>query len=374
MRHFKTMCSRSVAFICHHVLVFSLSVSDLLMGVYLIGIAIASSVNSGEYCSVDRDWRLGNTCIVLGVLALVSSEVSVFIMLVMAAFRYVTIKDPFFSRFSASSIKKIRLINLGGWIIAILIAILPLIYPSSQFFRSQAFVQSPIFMSSEVTSKDVTLVAQKITTASKRGYISNVNAPSSDTLYAVENTVNQILPNQGRLQWFSVYGKTSVCVPGLFRKMYEQGWGYCMAIILFNLTAFCVMIIMYILIIKATKESKQSVQSHADLDVESKLMKRVTAILITDFVCWTPIGITFFIYLFGSLTDPVAFAICSIVLLPINSALNPIIYSGLPGILCRIFNSIFTSNNKASTDSTSSFYSLKKITTPKSTQRHVTIK
>lgn len=51
--------------------------------------------------------------------------------------------------------------------------------------------------------------------------------------------------------------------------------------------------------------------------------------MITDFCCWVPLSIMAFINFAGVRLSPEAYAVSAIVLLPINSSLNPIIYSNL---------------------------------------------
>jgi len=78
--------------------IFNLTVFDFLMGVYLLGI-VGKGVNySGSYCFVDEDWRSSYGCLILGTVAVLSSEASAFIMASMSNFRLVSIYKPFLTR------------------------------------------------------------------------------------------------------------------------------------------------------------------------------------------------------------------------------------------------------------------------------------
>lgn len=57
------------------------------------------------------------------------------------------------------------------------------------------------------------------------------------------------------------------------------------------------------------------------------IWKRISRLLLTDFLCWIPICLTCLIALTGVKIDPVFYQVSAIVLLPINSALNPLLYS-----------------------------------------------
>ena len=58
----------------------------------------------------------------------------------------------------------------------------------------------------------------------------------------------------------------------------------------------------------------------------TEMTKRVTMLVVTDGLCWLPICIFFFISQYRELPDTVYF-VTACVLLPINSAINPMIYS-----------------------------------------------
>lgn len=53
----------------------NLAVADLLMGVYLIIIAVQDTRWQGEYFKHDVNWRMGVLCQITGALSMLSSEV-----------------------------------------------------------------------------------------------------------------------------------------------------------------------------------------------------------------------------------------------------------------------------------------------------------
>ena len=57
------------------------------------------------------------------------------------------------------------------------------------------------------------------------------------------------------------------------------------------------------------------------------MQRKIYRLLATDFCCWIPISIMAFINFAGVPLPEVAYVVSAIVLLPINSALNPILYS-----------------------------------------------
>jgi len=57
------------------------------------------------------------------------------------------------------------------------------------------------------------------------------------------------------------------------------------------------------------------------------MQKKVFRILATDFFCWFPISLMAMLSIAGVPISNTAYAVSAIVLLPINSALNPILFS-----------------------------------------------
>ena len=79
----------------HSFLLTNLAISDLLMGIYLLIIAIKDVQWQGEYFEHDFNWRSGITCELTGVLSMVSSEVSVLMLTLITTDRLICIVFPF---------------------------------------------------------------------------------------------------------------------------------------------------------------------------------------------------------------------------------------------------------------------------------------
>ena len=77
------------------VFVTHLCVSDFLMGVYLAIICIADSLYRGSYLWQDEHWKHSIVCQVAGVLSLLSSEVSAFIICLITLDRFLVLHFPF---------------------------------------------------------------------------------------------------------------------------------------------------------------------------------------------------------------------------------------------------------------------------------------
>ena len=79
----------------HSFLLTNLAMSDLLMGVYLLIIAMKDVQWQGVYFAHDYKWRSGVPCALTGVLSMVSSEVSVLMLTVITTDRLICVVFPF---------------------------------------------------------------------------------------------------------------------------------------------------------------------------------------------------------------------------------------------------------------------------------------
>ena len=66
-----------------------------------------------------------------------------------------------------------------------------------------------------------------------------------------------------------------------------------------------------------------------NLNKESAMAKRLVFIVMTDFCCWMPIIIISILSLTGNFEDPdkIAYVWIAVFVLPLNSSLNPILYT-----------------------------------------------
>ena len=121
-------------------LIMNLAISDLMMGVYLIIIASVDTYYRGTYIFYDSYWRESFLCKLCGVLSMVSSEVSVYSILLITIDRVMIIIFPFQSRHVRVGIKGAVVAVVIGWTVWTLLSILPLtgLYYFSQFYSSNA--------------------------------------------------------------------------------------------------------------------------------------------------------------------------------------------------------------------------------------------
>ncbi len=94
-----------------------------------------------------------------------------------------------------------------------------------------------------------------------------------------------------------------------------------------NSLSFATVAIFYINIFQIASDSSSSIQSTGK-DNELKMAVKMSAVVLTDFFCWVPLAFVCMLVQCGVTTvGPEMYAWTVGLILPINSALNPFLYT-----------------------------------------------
>jgi leucine-rich repeat-containing G protein-coupled receptor 7/leucine-rich repeat-containing G protein-coupled receptor 8 len=130
------------------VFVTNLSLSDVLMGIYLVLIGVKDRMYQGEYILHDQQWRTSTMCNLAGVLSLMSNEVSAFIVYLITLDRFLVTNFPF----SQAHFKQRSAMMACGiaWLLGLVLAVMPLLPVTSHWkFFGQTGICMPLrFVSS----------------------------------------------------------------------------------------------------------------------------------------------------------------------------------------------------------------------------------
>ena len=96
-----------------------------------------------------------------------------------------------------------------------------------------------------------------------------------------------------------------------------------------NCICYFVILLCYVEIIHTVMKSSKRVGLSPEAKEQVKMTAKVAAIIVlTDFLCWSPVILLGVLVQAGVLTlPPTVFAWCVTVVLPINSAINPYLYT-----------------------------------------------
>ena len=268
-------------------LITNLSISDLLMGVYLIILLSVDLYYTDYFPSHSDSWRNSTLCKVAGSLSVLSSEASVFFITMISIDRAIAIKFPF--RAHRGGTKSTCIIASFLWLVASGISITSFVLSgmdSDVYAVSEICVGLPISRQYTYNMSDTSV---------------QLSTSFSDTKLVQENKAT----GSQAAMYFSISIFTALNL-------------FC-----FLIVGFCYLTIF----ITATKTTKKSGRSR-NLKEDIQMAKKMFLLVLTDFCCWVPIGVLSILVQAGAVeVHPVAYAWIATFILPINSSINPFLYT-----------------------------------------------
>ncbi|CAK8684868.1 unnamed protein product [Clavelina lepadiformis] len=300
---------------CNKMLILNLSISDLLMGIYLLIVMIKAWEFSGVYAKYDVQWRVSMLCSIAGSLCLVSSQTSCFIMVILTALRMYSVFYPFKARHP--SVKIWVSAAFAAWVVSLVIAVMS---NTIHYFRHAVIFPNPFSTSDTVKHDDVISFACYV--ASITNTTMNQSSNTWKESQAILIAQFRQYPIRGEMGY---YGTISVCMPRLFVTPSDGFKVFSTTVISINLLSFLFVGFGFISIYK--KSSKRPTQSAKAKEEKLKMRNRVFRLIISDLLCWFPICIMAFLSLAGIELPSGIEILTAGGLLTINSALNPLLYS-----------------------------------------------
>nr|CAB3263499.1 low-density lipoprotein receptor-related protein 2-like [Phallusia mammillata] len=292
------------------------------MGLVLFTIAVKSLQYKGEYCRVDKLWRTSLGCTVLGVVTVLSSQASVFTLVVITSFRLFAVLKPLESK--QLRLRTVVACLIGVWSLALFIAVFPLSIFLANSMVSRVWISAnPYFPSDTVALKPYQEFSQRITA------LGNSSTIAPNDWYGIELYLQQNFPNSTPQVkgYFGYYSESGVCIPRLYQTSSVDAEPNPMtfAVMTINFLALVYIIMAYVAIYK--RSTANTVTSTSSQAKTQELHRKITLLIATDMTCWFPLCFMSFLSMGGVILPPVAYALSAIVFLPINSSLNPIIYT-----------------------------------------------
>ena len=317
-----TMDCSSKAKAIDNIILLQIFFHDTLMGAYLCFLFLAAIVLrfKGDYCILERQWRASSICSILGALFSFSSHGSLLGIASVSIIRFLTCHSL------VVDINK-RAVVIGSTFIAFLNvfhSVLPLL-PVKEIkntFRTEIFFtnldQNPFFSSNPLNMSRLDVVYQ--------GMLHR----QEDDLYKMISDLKNVT---SRSEIFDVteisyYGNTGLCVHNIFKSQdsYEiYKLIYC-SVLLVLLSAVSTA---YIKIVLKERRSNRAVNPNEEDPVAAALTLKVALMIGSQLACWIPFILTalYFQYVTKGPASPTVFEVFSLVVIPINSILNPVFYS-----------------------------------------------
>ncbi|XP_071483694.1 G-protein coupled receptor GRL101-like [Diadema antillarum] len=269
------------------VLILNLAISDFLMGIYLLILAIMDIVISDSYFWEGRaeEWRTSSICQAAGFISVLSSETSVFLITIISLDRVFCVLFPFSEH--RLSVKSARAVVGATWGLALLLSIFAVVL---NYLNPDAYGLSDVCVGLPLIRKN-----------------SGLNSVVDERTFA------QI----GVARYATVAAAS------------ESTWQF--SIVLFlgvNFFCFSVVLITYIIIFIWVRVTRNKAGRRNSEGAEIKMAAKMSLLVGTDFFCWMPIIILGILVQSNIVTlSSDVYAWLVVFVLPINSSINPYLYT-----------------------------------------------
>ena len=305
-----------------NVLILNLAVSDFLMGIDMLILSSADLYYDNFFPSFSATWIESSMCKLAAVLSTLSSEASVILVTLISFDRYLGVRYPLGVHRGLGKTRT-RICVFMCWLISTAIALMPVItdkYFPEFYDVSEVCVGLPIVKRRVKVEKDAFIPVQMFDI--QREYVYGINNASVCYLkhsafnvgktWRLESTstVQNIYYSISEVSGFKVANFLSIIV-----------------FIGFNVTCFIALAILYVRIFKIAGTSSKSVQSTAKRK-EIRMALKMSVVVLTDFFCWVPLALLCLFVQCGAFTvGPVFYSWTVGLILPVNSCLNPFLYT-----------------------------------------------
>ncbi|KAL5251053.1 hypothetical protein ACHWQZ_G016690 [Mnemiopsis leidyi] len=334
------------------VLVMLISIGDFLMGTYLVVLTAYDNIIYKEpnlFCKNQAEWYTGLECKALGIISTIGSQLSLFSMTALSMFRLCKVlMNSLPLPVNRKTYTKCLSCTLLVTFLSVVIAVTPLL-PSLEDYFVHGIHYDPdyqVFVGLNSKQKHISILQE---------FYTNSSDLTTDTSWQdIRNMVDGMFSsNYGTISRKNVhfYGNDGLCMfqyivrsddargsrkesQALRLRKVPAVW----TILIINLVCFVLILISAIVITyKTRKSSSQAGQkkNKAARKRNRSLELRILAIVVTDFLCWVPFIIICFLHNQGKLDSSQWYQALSLVILPLNSLINPLIYDRTITQFCK---------------------------------------
>jgi hypothetical protein len=318
---------------------------DFLVGVYLVTLSVVNQYYGSQYCQKRFRWRSSPWCSFLGIINTAGAYTSMFSMSALGLHRAQSVWRVLSPR-TLDSARKCLI--FGEVIVIFMMALIIAVVPESSIF-------SDYFKNGLVYSEDVGLFLGPISRsrhveileryygrfAEMDRFLSGVSVHLSWS--EIKTLVREMFsqfdgtdPIEGRN--FGFYGNDGVCLFKYFVQSTDSQRYFVWSILVLTLFSFLIILISYtfVYIIASNRSSliRSSVDRMRDASAtypyhghQSRTMQRkIALIILTDFLCWVPFTAVCLLHSAEVFSAEDYYELFSVLVLPINSLINPLLY------------------------------------------------
>ena len=319
-------------------LVILVSIGDMFVGIYLIILATYDSIEGERYCISRFTWLKSGLCTFLGVINCIGTQLALFSMVYISIFRAWVMKTRSISSRPADWR---YLLVLASTIFAFIIfpslafSLAPLLPPYQDYFMNGVYYgKDNILFKGAVNKEEHIMTLQSY-------YGRFLGAHEVDLSWQeIRKLVNSMFTDSyGGIKGDNIgfFGNEGVC---LFKYFVEKGdpkSGFTWSLLIVNFCCFVVIACCYTYINYINLSSAGTTNTDKSRKAARDIQRRISVIILTDFLCWVPCIIVCLLHYLGAINASHFYPYFSIMILPINSLVNPLIYDNtVPNLLMSV--------------------------------------
>eukprot|EP00116_Pleurobrachia_bachei_P001251 sb/3461513/ len=326
----------------NRLLVITICIGDLLTGSYLLANSISDAVQ-GNYCERQDYWLASRYCDALGIVSTMGSAMSVMALTILSLFRVRGILTGLHRTNSEIRLTTPLILSGGIIIVSIVFAIFPVIL-LREF--------EDVFGNGQVWSEDVKFFIGKIDKVEHleviEAYYGRIlrNNPTGAGLTwdKITALIRGMYTNdygnfEGLNSLIGFYGNEAVCLFKFFVLPDDPQFAFSLTYQILNLICLSIICSCYACIEASSRKSlanlrmnQENVRNHnpglqARIKRQQKIQRKVSMIIVTDLICWLPLLTVSFCHMAGVVDATPYYGIFSVIILPVNSTINPLLYS-----------------------------------------------
>ena len=324
-------CRTSVA-LANKSMIIMISLGDFLVGCYLLVIVIYDAVIfKKDYCNRQIEWMTSFQCSTIGVFSTIGSQISLFAMAGLSTIRLNGVKGSLRVPGEVNIIKslKVALGVLSIFMTSAAIAITPIITSFENFFVNGYKFADELKLFIGTQSKQEVLAVLEAYYGRMKG--KNLSWETILKMYRGMFSHDVGYPDHtDTVTKLDFYGNDGVCLFKYFVDNNDPQRNFVWTILAVNFVCFLFISISYILIGIVSRDSSKGLinsQNNRQIsDRNRKMSRRITIIITTDFCCWVPFIVVCVLHSLEVLDATPWYGIFSMIILPINSVINPFLY------------------------------------------------
>ena len=326
---------KTVAAVMNRCLIIMIAFGDLLIGSYLLIIAIYDTiVFRKRYCGDQIAWIISLECSVIGVISTIGSQISLFSMTGLSMVRLHGIWNSMRIPGEMTRAKSVKVAAAIALLIlaSATIAIVPIVKSFEDYFVNGVRFHDGLKIFIGTPNKATVLQVIEAYFGRTKGAVLKWKTliQMIRAMFSLDLDYTDLTEKVAKVGF---YGNDGVCLFKYFVQDDDPQRLFVWSILSLNFVCFTFISISYLLIGILSSRSSQSLassQNNQQISLRNRRMnQRIAIIIMTDFLCWVPFIVVCILHSLNTIDATAWYSIFSMVILPINSVINPLLYDDI---------------------------------------------